>query len=166
MSYATLTEAWGNYNPHENFANPGDSDTDSDSDSCEGFTNQYNNNNHENFWNHPTIKVKKTQPPKRKQTKQQPKKTVVVKSEPVPQQQTNSDFKSDINKEIEDLKSEIGQLKELIKNQNNIISGKSIAFNRNIHDIILFIIFGLFIILTLDGIFKLACKANKKYLVI
>ena len=50
--------------------------------------------------------------------------------------------------------------------KDTYLSEKSIAFNRNIHDIILFIIFGLFIILTLDGIFKLACKANRKYLVI
>ena len=164
MGYATLTEAWGNYNPHENFSNQTESE--SDSDYYEGFSNP---NPREDFWNQqPSItkqqnlSTSRSQKPKKRVPKKQIKVTQPI-VEPKPNIVENNDM---INKEIENLKLEISQLKELIRNQNNLVAGKSISFNRNIHDIILFIIFGLFIILTLDGIFKLACKANKKYLVI
>ena len=67
----------------------------------------------------------------------------------------------------EEMSEKMQQIMDKMDSLNTGSSEKNVSnFNRNVHDIILFIIFGLFIILIIDGIFKLASKANKKYLVV
>lgn len=71
--------------------------------------------------------------------------------------ETKSDSEDRLNDKIELI---------MTKLDDNTTQTPSSNFNRNVHDIILFIIFGLFVILIIDGIFKVATKTNKKYLVI
>ena len=66
---------------------------------------------------------------------------------------------NNVNAQIDEINSKINLL---INQMNNKDEDSGIGFENNIHDIILFVLFGVFVILILESLYKLTFKILKK----
>ena len=86
-----------------------------------------------------------------------------------------NNLKNQLNSNVNNINNNVGHINKNVNSEINSINkkidyilkkleknNKVDFFNKNIHDIILFIIFGLFLILILDGMYKIILlKINK-----
>ena len=137
MPFATLDEAWGDIKPYINY-NP--------------ILNQ-NNSNVENI---------------------SPKMETIRVNEPITQNNANNDEKfnnleNNIEKNNTELRNEIvklnNKIEKLIRSNNKQVNAitNNDFLTKNMNDILLFMIFGLFIMLLMDLFYKIICsKISRK----
>jgi hypothetical protein len=140
MPFASIDEAWGHVQPYVNY--------------------------------NPIINQTNTNVPEQKQ--EQPKENMIRVANELPMttelnsikanhEKLETKFDYNIDKMNQDLRNEIDRLNRkidsLIRNQSNIYSSRNNNssndfFNKNVHDILLFMIFGLFTMLIFDAFFR------------
>ena len=137
MPFATLDEAWGDIKPYINY-NP--------------ILNQNNSNVENNSPKMETIRV----------------------NEPITQNNANNDEKfnnleNNIEKNNNELRNEIvklnNKIEKLIRSNNKQVNAitNNDFLTKNMNDILLFMIFGLFIMLLMDLFYKIICsKISRK----
>jgi len=137
LSFATLDEAWGDIKPYINY-NP--------------ILNQNNSNVENNSPKMETIRV----------------------NEPITQNNANNDEKfnnleNNIEKNNTELRNEIvklnNKIEKLIRSNNKQVNAitNNDFLTKNMNDILLFMIFGLFIMLLMDLFYKIICsKISRK----
>ena len=137
MPFATLDEAWGDIKPYINY-NP--------------ILNQNNSNVEQTTTNMETIRV----------------------NEPITQNNANNDEKfnnleNNIEKNNTELRNEIvklnNKIEKLIRSNNKQVNAitNNDFLTKNMNDILLFMIFGLFIMLLMDLFYKIICsKISRK----
>ena len=71
---------------------------------------------------------------------------------------TNETNDTNLNPQINEINTKINFLIDQLENKDNLDNS---SLDNNIHDIILFILFGIFVIIILEGLFKLVNKIYK-----
>ena len=145
-----ISEVWENFTPtfaHENFTN----------------YNQIEQNNTDILNPKNDYEVPKQPEPPAEKKVEEPKPEVVNNLPEKPEVPAISEQQNQINEEIfKHIKSLENKIVELIEQNKNGGVRQVDLFGKNIHDILLFIILGIFILLVLDSIFRiLKMKLNK-----
>lgn len=145
MTFATMEEAWGTIEPYQNYVND--------------YKNLAMENTNDNATNNLVNNLDNTE------QREEPKNnnyTIETNSyDPVNTEQLETKFTYNLNRVNMELKEEISRLNRRLDQVLNsrINTPSNDFFNKNIQDILLFMIFGLLVMLLLDLITKF--KARK-----
>jgi hypothetical protein len=154
MSFATLNEAFGNMNPNPNNSRNNISNR---SNSKKGKNNnkskrgQRNHRVQENFFNYESEESYDSEMDDMVENFTEEYSNNAKGNNSKDKSITDSDSK------LTKMQEQIDAILKKLDTNNNI---QNTLFNKNMHDIILFIIFGLFVVLLLEALFKIA--NNKK----